>query len=1080
MNSNWQLIDSLADLRGMKEDWNALLEESGVESIFMTFEWIISWLEVFGKEGEIMILKGEGKDWKGIFPLFRRVRHLPLGKLRIVSFIGEPLADRCDFIVAGDRSEALDAFIIYCRKHNDDCNLVRLRQIPSDSPTARMLKEKLTGRMMKFDYRVCDRAPYIPLPDSWDAYFRTRSRSFKKKIRKYFRAIRDKGEIRLDQLQLSPETWDILLDISGRSLKFQRGVAFFSPPGMTEFMKILLPRMREAGLLKLTALYANDRPIAYDIGFRYHDKICSYESAFDREYAHAGVGHLLLTLLIEDAIKEKCREFDLLRGDEAYKFSWAERQREHLEFTIYHPGLLPTMIRWGYRLKRLVRFLVRKEFRFFGQKGFIQVFLQWISLGPDSSRQKLSVTATTRKGGLHLKVLTELEEVRALESDWNLLLHKSGIGSIFMTYEWIISWLEVYGEGGEIKVLAAYRGADLIGIWPLILRKGKFVRCPVRLIEFAGDPQSDSTDLILPEKKEEVIELFWDYLWECRSRWSIIRLREIPGDSLNLTILGDIFKNRKAFHHFRTCSYAPFLTLNKSWDDYLKSRSKKFRNRMRSDLRKIRQAGKVKLSKVSPSPEVWETIININCQSQKAARGINMFADIRAREFMRRVMERFEDHGWSDIKLLFFDELPIAYRIDFFYDNRLLLYNSAFLPDYGRYHPGYVIQGLNIQENIKKGTQEMDFSRGGERYKFYYTNELRYNREVIIFNNTLLARGLRLIYSAKKFVQRLTGKGYEFEAAQVQFISTGQKQEVSGWKAREHILLVDDDPVILKKLKHIIGEAGYRVSSATNGMEALTRVKEEPPDLIISDIMMPEMDGYEFCRHIRSHLATALLPFVFLTAKDKIDDRIEGIRLGADAYLTKAFHPSELLATVRTVLLRHQLYLEQAQIDKLTGLPNRKGIMDELTEQITIARQYQRPFSLAMIDLDNFKMVNDRYGHPSGDQVLRQFAELLTRKVREQDKVGRWGGEEFLVLLPETSESDARALLEVIREKVAGFNWEWEKGRITVPITISAGVAEMRQSDQDINEIIERADRVLYRAKNQGKNQVVVSERSGE
>jgi len=443
-------------------------------------------------------------------------------------------------------------------------------------------------------------------------------------------------------------------------------------------------------------------------------------------------------------------------------------------------------------------------------------------------------------------------------------------------------------------------------------------------------------------------------------------------------------------------------------------------------------------------------------------------------------MERFEDYGWSDIKLLLFDELPIAYRIDFFYDNRLLLYNSAFLPDYGRYHPGYVIQGLNIQENIKKGTQEMDFSRGGERYKYYYTNEFRYNREIIIFNNTLLARGLRLIYSAKEFVQRLTGKGYEFEAAQVQFISTRQKQEVSGWKAREHILLVDDDPVILKKLKHIIGEAGYWVSSATNGMEALTRVKEEPPDLIISDIMMPEMDGYEFCRHIRSHPATALLPFIFLTAKDKIDDRIEGIRLGADAYLTKAFHPSELLAIVRNVLLRHQLYLEQAQIDKLTGLPNRKGIMDELTEQITIARQYQRLFSLAMIDLDNFKAVNDRYGHPTGDRVLIQFAELLAHEVREQDKIGRWGGDEFLVLLPETSESDASALLEVIREKVAGFNWEWEKGRITVPITISAGVAEMRQSDQDINEIIERADRVFYRAKNRGKNQVVVSEEPGE
>ncbi|HDL64522.1 MAG TPA: GNAT family N-acetyltransferase [Proteobacteria bacterium] len=887
----------------------------------------------------------------------------------------------------------------------------------------------------------------------------------------------------------------MLLSISGRSLKFQRGVAFFSTPGMTEFMKILLPRMRESGMLKLTALYLNDRPIAYDIGFKYNDKIWSYESAFDREYAPAGVGHLLLTLLIEDAIKDNCREFDLLRGDEDYKFSWAERRREHLEFTVYHPGLLPSLIHWGYHFRRLARFLVRKEFRFLGKKGAIQVLRQWLSLGKGCSRQELSVTATTRKGGLHLKVLTDLEEVRDLEGEWNHLLDQSGIGSIFMTYEWIISWLEVYGEKGEIMILAAYRGGELIGVCPLILRKGRFVRCLVRLIEFAGDPQSDTTDLILPEKKEEVIELFWDYLWECRSRWSIIRLREIPGDSLNLTILGDLLLDRKIPHYFRTCSQSPFLTLDKKWDDYLKSRSKSFRYKIRRDLRRLKKGKELQLREVSPTPEVWKTIFDINCKSRKADRGINMFAGRATRDFMKKVTGLFADRGWLNIRLLFCNEVAIAYQIDFIYNYKSCYYNSAFLPEYGRYHPGYLIQGLNIKENIRQGRRELDLLRGNEQYKYFYTNEIRYHREIDIFNKTLVPSCLKLIYAVKEAIKRLRGGRYAariehtirgpaapaIKAGNDKVINPIENMNVVDEQAKkELILIVDDDPVILKKLRHIIMSAGYRISSATNGKEAIERVKEEAPDLIISDIMMPEMDGYEFCRHIRSHPNTALLPFIFLTAKDKIDDRIEGIKLGADAYLTKAFHPSELLATVRTALLRHQLYLEQAQMDELTGLLNRKGIIDELTEQVTIARQYQRPFSLAMIDLDNFKAVNDRYGHPVGDLVLRQFAELLTREVREEIKVGRWGGEEFLVLLPETSESGAHRLLKVICEKVVVFNWEWEKERITVPITMSAGVAELRVTDQDINEIIDRADRALYQAKNRGKNQVVVSGGPGE
>lgn len=291
---------------------------------------------------------------------------------------------------------------------------------------------------------------------------------------------------------------------------------------------------------------------------------------------------------------------------------------------------------------------------------------------------------------------------------------------------------------------------------------------------------------------------------------------------------------------------------------------------------------------------------------------------------------------------------------------------------------------------------------------------------------------------------------------------------------KELILAVDDAPNILKAIQYILTKAGYPVITSRDGDEAYILIKKERPALVISDIMMPGLDGYELCSRLRSEESTSLIPFLFLTAKDTVDDRIKGIQTGADGYLTKPFNRDELLAQVETVLTRHRIYIEHTMKDALTALPNRAYLFKALDSELARARRYRRDLSIVMLDIDHFKSVNDTYGHLFGDRVLIKLAGTLREEIRRQDILGRYGGEEFMIILPETAGGAAAALMDRCRWKVAEIPYKEDSLSSAVSITISAGIAEFTLDDHSIEDVVVRADRALYKAKKNGRDQVVV------
>ncbi|MET0106644.1 MAG: diguanylate cyclase [Sedimenticola sp.] len=291
------------------------------------------------------------------------------------------------------------------------------------------------------------------------------------------------------------------------------------------------------------------------------------------------------------------------------------------------------------------------------------------------------------------------------------------------------------------------------------------------------------------------------------------------------------------------------------------------------------------------------------------------------------------------------------------------------------------------------------------------------------------------------------------------------------------VLIVDDVSENVRLLSILLESAGYRVRGTTSGKNALKVCTKEQPELILLDIRMPGMDGFEVCRQLKMEEQTQDIPVIFISALGSSEDKDAGFDAGAVDYITKPFRSNEVLARVgvhyQNQLLQRKL-VHLATIDPLTGLFNRRAFTERLQEQIRIAQRYDTPCSLIMFDLDHFKHINDTHGHDVGDQVLEKVASLVKQQLRESDYAARWGGEEFVVLCPNTSMQEAALLGERLRETIADNPIE-----PTGTITASFGVAVSSTGDTP-QRLLARADEQLYRAKREGRNCVRIADAGSE
>jgi two-component system cell cycle response regulator len=303
------------------------------------------------------------------------------------------------------------------------------------------------------------------------------------------------------------------------------------------------------------------------------------------------------------------------------------------------------------------------------------------------------------------------------------------------------------------------------------------------------------------------------------------------------------------------------------------------------------------------------------------------------------------------------------------------------------------------------------------------------------------------------------------------------------------ILVVEDDPLSRQLVSASLRRAGHEVVQAEDGQAAWELFQREAYSLVITDWMMPELDGPALVQRIRADGGKSYTYIIMLTAMDDTNNVVAGLESGADEYLTKPFNSRELVARVasgvRIIKLEEQLIEAHRKMeilamhDGLTGLFNRRAIQEHTESEFDLARRKERALSILLLDVDHFKNINDKHGHKAGDEALRQLAKMLTENLRPYDRAGRWGGEEFIVILPETELQEAVTVAERLRARVEASPISLEDSK-SLAMQISVGVASVSAPYPSLERLIDAADQALYQAKQSGRNRVCSYDKSFE
>jgi two-component system cell cycle response regulator len=297
---------------------------------------------------------------------------------------------------------------------------------------------------------------------------------------------------------------------------------------------------------------------------------------------------------------------------------------------------------------------------------------------------------------------------------------------------------------------------------------------------------------------------------------------------------------------------------------------------------------------------------------------------------------------------------------------------------------------------------------------------------------------------------------------------------------RSHILIVEDDERITTICKSILGAGGYVIDIAPDGEEAQKYLQAAIPDLILLDLMLPGINGLDLLKQLKADPVTRDVPVIIITALGDLKTKVKSFYMGVDDYLVKPVNSLELLARVKANIRKHLAQQElkysldetfqQSITDPLTGLYNRHYLNTVMDRELALFKRHGRMFSLMIMDIDNFKSINDNLGHLSGDQVLVQIARILKDEIRTSDLAVRYGGDEFIVVFSDTKEDQALVIAQRIRAAVEQQKFIEGKGQMA---SVSVGLTQASKQDNSGEDIIKRADDAMYQAKRAGKNRVV-------